>query len=33
LIQIKKLEKEMKKARKAMDGADAEPKGVTVEGY
>src|SRR6266704_1002447 len=33
LIQIKKLEREMKKARKRMDGVDPQPGGVHAEGF
>ena len=33
LIQIKKLEKEMKKARKEIDRMESRPEGVRVEGY
>ena len=33
LIKIKKLEREMKKARKGMDHVDPQPEGVRVEGF
>jgi hypothetical protein len=33
LIQIKKLEREMKKARKGIDRVDPQPDGVRVEGF
>ena len=33
LIQIKKLEKEMKKARKEIDRVNPEPDGIRVEGF
>jgi hypothetical protein len=33
LIQIKKLEREMKKARKAIDRVNPEPEGVTAAGF
>jgi len=33
LIQIKKLEREMKKARKLIDTAQPQPEGVTIQGY
>jgi hypothetical protein len=33
LIQIKKLEREMKKARKAIDRLNPEPEGLTAAGF
>jgi hypothetical protein len=33
LIRIKKLEREMKKARKAIDRADPQAEGITAEGF